>query len=63
MNIKPLERVIESDVNDIQVSRPPSNAEIMNKLNEVIRVVNSLKVDMERIKFETAPNPFKSRSY
>ncbi|PFS71214.1 hypothetical protein COK56_29755 [Bacillus cereus] len=43
MKIKPLERiVVETDNNGSQITRLPNNEEMVDKINEIIRVVNEL---------------------
>lgn len=53
--IEYLRRVIESDTDEIQTSRPPNNTEIMMKINEIIKVVNNDVAKKDK-------NPFKSRT-
>jgi len=43
MKVQPLERVVVEDNEDgTQITRLPNNAEMMDKINEIIRVVNEL---------------------
>lgn len=43
MKIKPLERVVvETDNNGSQITRLPNNEEMVDKINEIIRVMNEL---------------------
>jgi hypothetical protein len=46
MTIKKLERTVQYDIEDIKMeyglSSPPTNREIMEKINEIIEVVNVL---------------------
>lgn len=44
VTIQPLKRIVESeDANGNQLTRLPNNAEMMNKINEIIRVVNKME--------------------
>lgn len=40
MMIKKLSRIIISKENDLQTSRPPTNEEMMDKINEIIEYVS-----------------------
>ncbi|MCU4999514.1 hypothetical protein OCD70_05400 [Bacillus tropicus] len=42
MKIKPLERIVVESDNDLQITRLPNNEEMVDKINEIIRVVNEL---------------------
>lgn len=42
MKIKPLERIVVESDNDVQITRLPNNEEMVDKINEIIRVVNEL---------------------
>lgn len=60
MGIKPLQRIIVSnDADGTQVTKLPSNEEMMNKINEIIRVVNKLESDRQN---RELGNMFKSRT-
>lgn len=56
--IKELQRIVEIiDENGTQISKLPSNQEMFNKINELVRVVNRL----EKFRENTEPNPFISK--
>lgn len=41
-----LQRIIEAENQDgSQLTRPPNNIEIMNKINEIVNVVNKIELD------------------
>lgn len=60
MTIKLLQRIIVSnDIDGTQVTKLPSSEEMMNKINEIIRVVNKLENEREN---QEIRNMFKPRT-
>jgi hypothetical protein len=58
--IKKLQRIIVSNEADgTQVTKLPSNEDMMNKINEIIHVVNKLESDRQN---RELGNMFKSRT-
>lgn len=57
--ILPLKRVItENNLDGTQVSRLPNNEEIMNKINEMVRFLNSLPKECTCHPDDGEYNPF-----
>ncbi|MEX3713398.1 hypothetical protein ABFV99_13420 [Cytobacillus horneckiae] len=61
MPIQPLERIVVKNTKDgFQTTKLPSNEDMMNKINEIVRLVNHLEQNDFKRSFKDE-EPFKPR--
>lgn len=62
--IKQLERIVDTVYeNGSVLTRPPNNTEIMDKINEIIYVVNKIEKEHNQLVWDSRPNMFSSKTY
>lgn len=59
-----LQRIVEQNYdNGSQLTRLPNNHETMDKINEIIYIVNKMEKEHNQLVRNSQPNPFLSKTY